>query len=1426
MIRNRQKGQGLTEFALILPILLLLLLGIIEAGRIIWAYITVQTAAREAARYAVTGRPYLDSNGFIDFSSGSPDRQVCRGENEEPDRFRVGVQPWICLEQDRVEAVKKIALDRGLTLTVNQTCDDPIEFFGACAQQPGSFGVFVRGQVMTETITGTTVVVQDNHPGTQGLNIEISTFYNVKMIDPIFDALMGGNFIRLQGRAQLQNEGLDLAIGIEPPPGITPQNPGTHVVTSTLYSNALIWSISGYRVSQSEDLRVHLDGHPNANNYDIYLGSASGTNYQICGDVVTSADDRTDVTCNLAPTGIPAGKYSLFSTVAGDASMLRVAEDNELVEVVLGGVPKIQVQGGIIWAANSETLLNLLVHDVSKAPYTVKLFDGALSEYSTPVATGASGMSSQDLAWDVPDLAKEGFVKCGMEDGATCMLRSYDKNGQLAGEQPVNINQPEIVLSRGVGPYARGELMLVSLRSHTPNTRYNIKVTGANGTVTVGETTDTNAYGDTTTPVYWMIPDICGGGAGWPDGLYSFTSHPLGQTPQIGLKENVEFKTPAGPYLTVEGGLTWPAGSSINIRVHNHAAATLHYLEFDGQRVPTQASDDTFETGSCGEAIINYEIDQLTDSGDYKLISYLDSNDSKQAEITLTVLEKAVIQVLEGTAALPNETITIRLTNHVPSRNYRIVYDEKLLLTVLTDDQGGRQIKYNLSNLPAAPGHNLKDSANYGIPFVMQSEDTVVSTVAASTTLALLGADLAVTKVEIAPQVQISTTVPVTITIKNLTPVTITRWFDMDVYLNPSPIAPSYLQGYNFPGDVKFWKNLVKPNEQFIITTTYQIDQYGLQSLYGYADTSNFVFENEPRTPTRYVSNPNNIGNTPFMVTCQGTILTDNFATNATYPFPQAIGWSGQAYGNGGSKGYMAKVENGVMSLNSTGSGNWVSNDNTSGLFYLYRNTPIDTSAGLDVMVKVTSLQRVNSSSKAGLEIRSSLLPDSPKIAFAVTRSSSTSGGYVQFGFRHEGSGMSRAADDISMSINSKPIWLRLKRDATTGTFYYYAKQPANASDTPPLQTASQSVINAWWGAAKGSIDVSGMGNQVYVGLFNAPYSSSTAGTSTFEKFSLYPDPASCASGSQGQQIPAGYTVCTDVLEDVSFEQTLATTPWRYPPNVGITRSKDTANSGLNSLRAPSYDGTYYSPYFHQKFEMPDWVISSTTAFRLNFFRNVNPLNDGPEPGDKFYAVVATTSDPATATQLTTPVEIANGNVAPFDMKNWESLNLLLPVASGINLENYAGQILYVYIYNNSNKPPIACPGGCNSYFYFDDMALNSCTSQPLPPNITTRITGRVTLNYSDGTSGTLPYVKVWAYALNDPNVYETLTLQTGDFNFYNLPATPLGTEYMLFSQYHLTQGSQIETLADEGSVLLKSTNTISNPVNTFLDLYALDDLP
>ena len=50
---RREAGQELVEFALILPLLLLLFLGIIEFGRAMLAYNTIANAAREGARYGI-----------------------------------------------------------------------------------------------------------------------------------------------------------------------------------------------------------------------------------------------------------------------------------------------------------------------------------------------------------------------------------------------------------------------------------------------------------------------------------------------------------------------------------------------------------------------------------------------------------------------------------------------------------------------------------------------------------------------------------------------------------------------------------------------------------------------------------------------------------------------------------------------------------------------------------------------------------------------------------------------------------------------------------------------------------------------------------------------------------------------------------------------------------------------------------------------------------------------------------------------------------------------------------------------------------------------------------------------------------------------------------------------------------------------------
>jgi TadE-like protein len=74
--RKDKGGQGLVEFALVLPIFLLLLFGLIDAGRLVYQNSVVSQAAREAARLASVEASWI---GSADPGCGSAGGPVCPG---------------------------------------------------------------------------------------------------------------------------------------------------------------------------------------------------------------------------------------------------------------------------------------------------------------------------------------------------------------------------------------------------------------------------------------------------------------------------------------------------------------------------------------------------------------------------------------------------------------------------------------------------------------------------------------------------------------------------------------------------------------------------------------------------------------------------------------------------------------------------------------------------------------------------------------------------------------------------------------------------------------------------------------------------------------------------------------------------------------------------------------------------------------------------------------------------------------------------------------------------------------------------------------------------------------------------------------------------------------------------------------------------
>jgi hypothetical protein len=85
------EGQGLVEFALILPVFLLLVMGVVEFGRLMITYSSVSTASRDAVRYAVS---------VGDSASGIPHYQDCLGIREAAEKVTVFAEPTIVIAYD------------------------------------------------------------------------------------------------------------------------------------------------------------------------------------------------------------------------------------------------------------------------------------------------------------------------------------------------------------------------------------------------------------------------------------------------------------------------------------------------------------------------------------------------------------------------------------------------------------------------------------------------------------------------------------------------------------------------------------------------------------------------------------------------------------------------------------------------------------------------------------------------------------------------------------------------------------------------------------------------------------------------------------------------------------------------------------------------------------------------------------------------------------------------------------------------------------------------------------------------------------------------------------------------------------------------------------------------------------------------------
>jgi Flp pilus assembly protein TadG len=90
-----ESGQALVEFALVAMVFFMIVFGIIDFSRLFQAWVTVQHAAREGARYGVTGQvqcdPYTDNRTeCIKYVA----KEATTGLSGAPDNVNVTLNSW------------------------------------------------------------------------------------------------------------------------------------------------------------------------------------------------------------------------------------------------------------------------------------------------------------------------------------------------------------------------------------------------------------------------------------------------------------------------------------------------------------------------------------------------------------------------------------------------------------------------------------------------------------------------------------------------------------------------------------------------------------------------------------------------------------------------------------------------------------------------------------------------------------------------------------------------------------------------------------------------------------------------------------------------------------------------------------------------------------------------------------------------------------------------------------------------------------------------------------------------------------------------------------------------------------------------------------------------------------------------------------
>lgn len=224
--QSSEKGQALVEFALVAIALLLFMFIIIESGRIFWAWNTVQNAAREGARYAVTGRKERNPDGTCPVA--------------HLPKFNSPLQNNACRDADDFRPASVISI------THNTLAGLPINELSETASDTNYYDIYVYGVDKQGNFRGSLEPVPfgpDPYAGDPNQTVTVRVVYRVPIITPILSGIIGS--VKLEGVATENNEpfgqlgNANQGIGVPPPPPPIPDLLEPTAVNDDTYSTLL-----------------------------------------------------------------------------------------------------------------------------------------------------------------------------------------------------------------------------------------------------------------------------------------------------------------------------------------------------------------------------------------------------------------------------------------------------------------------------------------------------------------------------------------------------------------------------------------------------------------------------------------------------------------------------------------------------------------------------------------------------------------------------------------------------------------------------------------------------------------------------------------------------------------------------------------------------------------------------------------------------------------------------------------------------------------------------------------------------------------------------------------------------------------------------------------------------------------------------------